>query len=170
MITAPYVRTMAAYNKEMNRRLFDAAARLTDEERRRDRGAFWHSLHGTLNHLLYGDLAWMSRFAGWPPPPVSLKQSDALYADFAPLRAARIETDARIVAWAAGVTDAWLAGTMRWFSNSAQREFVMPHWFLVTHLFNHETHHRGQAHALVTAAGQDTGDTDLFLLVPPDLA
>jgi uncharacterized damage-inducible protein DinB len=166
MIAAPYVRTMAAYNGEMNRRLYDAAARLTDEERRRDRGAFWRSLHGTLNHLLYGDIAWMSRFAGWPPPQVPLKQSDTLYAEFAPLHAARAETDARIIAWAADVTDAWLAETLRWFSNSAQREFAMPRWFLVAHLFNHQTHHRGQAHALVTAAGQDTGDTDLFLLVP----
>jgi uncharacterized damage-inducible protein DinB len=166
MIAASYVRTMAAYNEEMNRRLYAAAARLPDEERRRDRGAFWRSLHGTLNHLLYGDIAWMSRFAGWQPPRVSLKQSDTLYADFTALHAARVEADGRIDAWAAGVTDAWLAEKLHWFSNSAQRELTSPRALLVTHLFNHQTHHRGQAHAILTAAGQETGDTDLFLLVP----
>jgi uncharacterized damage-inducible protein DinB len=166
MIRAAYVRTMAAYNEEMNRRLYEAAARLSEEERRRDRGAFWHSIHGTLNHLLYGDMAWMTRFAGWPAPPVKLKESDGLIADFATLQATRVKTDRDIGAWAAQVTDAWLDETLHWRSNAANRDLAMPRSLLVTHLFNHQTHHRGQAHALVTSAGQDTGDTDLFLLVP----
>ena len=166
MITPAYVRTMAAYNEEMNRRLYDAASRLTDEERKRDRGAFWHSLHGTLNHLLWGDRAWMTRFAGWPASGVPIKESDRMIADFAALRAARIAADRDIIAWAAGVTEAWLGETLHWHSFSANRDMAMQRGFLVTHLFNHQTHHRGQAHALVTAMGQDTGDTDLFLLVP----
>ena len=77
MISPAYVRTMAAYNEEMNRRLYAAASRLSDEERRLDRGAFWHSIHGTLNHLLYGDRAWMARFDGWPPPPSSSRRATA---------------------------------------------------------------------------------------------
>jgi uncharacterized damage-inducible protein DinB len=166
MISPAYVRTMAAYNEEMNRRLYAAASRLSDEERRRDRGAFWHSIHGTLNHLLYGDRAWMARFAGWPPPSVKLKESDGLIADFATLSAARTEADRDFSAWAAQVTDAWLGEMMHWHSNAANRDLATPRSLLVTHLFNHQTHHRGQAHALITAAGQDTGDTDLFLLVP----
>ena len=68
MITPAYVRTMAEYNAEMNRRLYDAANRLSDAERRRDRGAFWHSIHGTLVHILWGDCQWMSRFDNWPRP------------------------------------------------------------------------------------------------------
>jgi len=166
MITPAYVRTMAAYNAEMNRRLYEAASRIPDEERRRDRGAFWHSLHGTLNHLLWGDRVWMTRFADWPVTPVKIKESDRMIADFGELRAARVAADRDISAWAAQVTDAWLGETLNWHSFAANRDLAMPRALLVTHLFNHQTHHRGQAHALITAAGKDTGDTDLFLLVP----
>ena len=166
MITPAYVRTMAAYNEEMNRRLYEAAARLSDEERRRDRGAFWHSIHGTLNHLLWGDRMWMTRFAGWSATPVKIKESDRMIDDFTELRAARVAADRAISSWAAQVSDAWLGEVQRWHSGAANRDMAMPRSLLVTHLFNHQTHHRGQAHALITAAGEDTGDTDLFLLVP----
>lgn len=166
MISSAYVRTMAAYNEEMNRRLYEAASRIPDHERKRDRGAFWRSIHGTLNHILYGDRSWMSRFDGWPRPEGGLKQSDAGFDDFGALRAARIEADLGIIAWAGRVTDAWLDEKLTWHSNAANRDYTSPRSLLVSHLFNHQTHHRGQAHALVTAAGQDTGDTDLFLLTP----
>lgn len=166
MITSAYVRTMAAYNAEMNCRLYAAASRIPDDERKRDRGAFWGSIHGTLNHILYGDRSWMWRFDGWPRPAVGLKESAAVIDDFDALKAARIEVDSGIVAWAGRLTDAWLDGTLSWHSNSANRDLATPRALLVTHLFNHQAHHRGQAHALVTAAGQDTGDTDLFLLTP----
>jgi uncharacterized damage-inducible protein DinB len=160
-----FVRTMAAYNAEMNRRIFAAAGRLTDAERRRERGAFFGSIHGTLCHLLWGDQAWMSRFDGWPKPTVPQKESAGLVEDFAELARLRVDADARISAWADRVDDAWLAQDMVWFSQSAQRELHNPRGFLVTHFFNHQTHHRGQAHALITAAGEKTGDTDLFLVV-----
>ena len=75
MISPDFIRTMAAYNAEMNRRIYAAAARLSDEERRAPRGAFWGSLHGTLAHLLWGDTMWMSRFAGWPKPQTRIKES-----------------------------------------------------------------------------------------------
>jgi uncharacterized damage-inducible protein DinB len=165
MITPDYARTMAAYNAEMNRRLYDASARLSDEERRRDRGAFWGSIHGTLNHLLWGDRNWMSRFAGWEASQLGMKDSVHLFEDFAGLHAARIEDDARIIAWAEGLDPAWLAEDQVWFSGAMQRELRMPRTLLVTHMFNHQTHHRGQAHAMITAAGEKTGDTDLFILV-----
>jgi uncharacterized damage-inducible protein DinB len=161
-----FVRTMAAYNAEMNRRLYAAAGRLSDAERRRQRGAFWGSIHGTLCHLLWGDQAWMSRFDGWPKPAVIQKESAGLVEDFAELQRRRVDADARISEWAQRVDDAWLAQDMAWFSQSAQRELRNPRGFLVTHFFNHQTHHRGQAHAMITAAGEQTGDTDLFLVVP----
>jgi uncharacterized damage-inducible protein DinB len=166
MITPAYVRTMAVYNEEMNRRLYEAAARLSDEERRRDRGAFWHSIHGTLNHLLWGDYMWMTRFANWPATTVKIKESDRLIAEFSNLRAARVAADREFHAWAAHVTDQWLGETLPWRSAAVERDLAMPRSLLVTHLFNHQTHHRGQAHALITAAGEATGDTDLFILVP----
>jgi uncharacterized damage-inducible protein DinB len=160
-----FLRTMAAYNAEMNRRIYAAAARLSDAERRRARGAFWGSIHGTLCHLLWGDQMWMSRFDGWPKPPVSQKDSAGLLEDFAELHRCRIEADASICAWTERVDEAWLAQDMVWFSQSAQKELRSPRSFLVTHFFNHQTHHRGQAHAMITAAGESTGDTDLFLVV-----
>jgi uncharacterized damage-inducible protein DinB len=166
MITPAYLRTMAAYNAEMNRRLYDAAANLSDAERRVSRGAFWGSIHGTLCHILWGDRQWMSRFDGWPKPVAPIKASAGMIEDFAALAAARKEADSGISRWADKVDEAWLDGEIVWLSQAANREIRAARRLLVTHFFNHQTHHRGQAHALLTAAGAATGDTDLFLLVP----
>jgi uncharacterized damage-inducible protein DinB len=165
LVNPAFVRTMAAYNAEMNRRIYAAASRLTEPVRREQRGAFWGSIHGTLCHLLWGDQMWMSRFDGWPKPTVIQKQSATLIADFGELSRLRAEADAKISGWAARVTDAWLAEDQVWFSASVNRELRQPRSLLVAHFFNHQTHHRGQAHAMITAAGEQTGDTDLFLLV-----
>src|ERR1700730_4475445 len=105
MITPSYVRTMAAYNSEMNRRLYAAASRLSDAERRRDRGAFWGSLHGTLVHILWGDGQWMSRFAVAERQATPIKQSDHMTDDYTELCAARVKADADIERWAAKVDD-----------------------------------------------------------------
>ena len=166
MITPTYLRTMAEYNAEMNRRLYATAERLSDAERRQPRGAFWGSIHGTLNHLLWGDRQWMSRFDDWPRPSNAIKESDRVIDDFAELAATRRRADADISRWAAKVDDEWLDADLVWFSNAAGREIRAPKRLLVTHMFNHQTHHRGQVHAMLTAAGQQTGDTDLFLVVP----
>ena len=166
MIEPAYVRTMAAYNQEMNHRLYAAAATIPDEERRAEQGAFWGSLHGTLCHLFWGDSMWLSRFADWPKPDVPLARSAHMIEDFSTLATRREELDAAISAWASGVDEAWLAGALTWFSGGANREVSAPRRLLVAHMFNHQTHHRGQAHALITRAGRKTGDTDLFLVVP----
>ena len=165
LVSPSFVRTMAAYNSEMNRRLYGAAERIPDAARRAQRGAFWGSLHGTLCHLLWGDRMWMARFDGWEKPAVVQKDSATLIEDFDALLKARVEADAKIEAWAGRVTDDWLAEEQVFFSSSAQRELRQPRSFLVAHLFNHQTHHRGQAHALITACGEQTGDTDLFLVL-----
>ncbi|ACI99638.1 DinB family protein [Rhodospirillum centenum] len=168
MITPAYVRTMAAYNAEMNRRIYAAAGRLGEAERRRDRGAFWGSIHGTLSHLLWGDRMWMSRFDGWEKPTQPLKQSGGLHDDFAALTQARAAADEALCDWAGRLEADWLAGEQRWYSGAAGREMAAPRGFLLAHMFNHQTHHRGQVHVLLTQAGQDPGDTDLFLLPPLD--
>jgi uncharacterized damage-inducible protein DinB len=167
LVNAGFVRTMAAYNAEMNRRLYQASALISDPDRRKDRGAFWGSLHGTLCHLLWGDRMWMSRFDGWPKPDVIQKDSASLVANFDELSRLRTDADERISAWAGRMTDDWLSEDMVWFSASVQKELRSPRSFAVTHFFNHQTHHRGQAHALITACGEKTGDTDLFLVVEP---
>jgi uncharacterized damage-inducible protein DinB len=150
----------------MNRRLYTAAGRLLDAERRTPRGACWGSIHGTLCHILWGDRQWMSRFAEWPKPATPIRESARMIDDFGELAAAREEADAGIARWAEAVDEAWLDDDMAWFSGAANREVRAPRRLLVAHFFNHQTHHRGQVHALLTAAGQATGDTDLFLLVP----
>jgi len=132
---------LAGYNAWANRRLYDAAAELDDADYRADHGAFFSSVHGTLNHLLVGDRIWMHRFTGEGP---SLTKLNAiLYEDFAGLRAAREAEDDRIVAY---VGD----GTIRYrlISNPANIEQQLRH--ALVHFFNHQTHHRGQAHCLLT--------------------
>lgn len=165
MITPSYVRTMAAYNAEMNRRLHGAAARLPDAARRADRGAFWRSIHGTLAHLVWGDSMWMSRFDAWPRPSVPLAASVGEGIPFADLSARRAEIDRGIEAWAARLDPAWLESDQVWFSAATGREMRKSRGLLVAHFFNHQTHHRGQAHALITGCGESTGDTDLIFII-----
>ena len=155
---------MASYNAAMNGSLYEAAGRMTDAERRADRGAFWRSIYGTFNHLLWADQIWMHRFDGWNRPALALPHSGTLILDFPALYAARTEADAGLIAWSHRVDASWLDGDETWFSGATQREVTRPRTLLVMHMFNHQTHHRGQAHAMLTAAGQDTGDTDLWLI------
>jgi uncharacterized damage-inducible protein DinB len=164
LVTPAFVQTMASYNAIMNRALYDAAGRLSDDARRAERGAFWGSIHGTFNHLLWADQIWMSRFDGWAKPAVVQKDSASLIGDFDGLARAREDADARIRDWAAKVDDAWIGGSLTWVSGAVGRELTMPAGFLLMHFFNHQTHHRGQAHALITAAGEKTADTDLFVV------
>ncbi|MBV8578779.1 MAG: DinB family protein [Acetobacteraceae bacterium] len=167
MITPSYVRTMVAYNAEINRRLYAAAWRLSDSERNADRGAFFKSIHGTLVHLLWGDLTWMSRFDGWPKPAMGAKDSPSMIDNFSQLSEQRVKADKDMQDWATRITHEWLDETVTWFSDALQREMRTPRWFLVAHPLNHQTHHRGQVHAMLTACREGTGDTDLFLVVEP---
>ncbi|UPY36141.1 DinB family protein [Sediminicoccus sp. KRV36] len=166
MITLTWARAMAAYNSEMNRRLYAAADTLEDAARRAEGGAFFGSIHGTLCHLLWGDTVWMNRFDGWERPPVGIPGSTSWIADWAALKAARVEADAGIEAWAARLTADGLEGEVDWFSGANNAQMRRPRWLLITHMFNHQTHHRGQAHALLTRAGAQTGATDLPWVIP----
>jgi uncharacterized damage-inducible protein DinB len=168
MITPDWVRMMAAYNAEMNRRLYAATDQLIDAQRIEKRGAFFGSVQGTLSHLLWGDRTWMHRFDGWEKPEGSIAQSPALYPDWPALKTARDEVDAGIDAWAARVDPVWLAGSLSWFSAAMGRDITRATAILVTHFFNHQTHHRGQVHALLTGFGQKTRDTDLPFVLPLD--
>jgi uncharacterized damage-inducible protein DinB len=161
MITPAWCRAMAAYNAEMNRRLYAAADTLAEAERQRDMGAFFGSIHGTLCHLLWGDRMWMHRFDGWERPTQRIPESPAMIADWVALKAARAADDARIEAWAARLAPADLEGDLIWFSGATGREMTKPRWLCVAHMFNHQTHHRGQAHALLTRLGARVADTDL---------
>jgi uncharacterized damage-inducible protein DinB len=161
MIDAAYVQRMARYSRWQNENLYGAADALSDAERQRTRGAFFGSIHATLNHLLWGDRIWMSRLAGTPRPEGGIPQSVSLYADWNDLKRERAAFDTVIVDWADQLEDASLAGELTWFSGAIKAEVRKPKWLLVTHMFNHQTHHRGQVHCMLTQAGSKPGDTDL---------
>ena len=139
----------AGYNAWCNERLFEAAAAVSDADYRADRGAFFKSLHGTLNHLLVGDRIWMKRFTGVGERPPSL---DAiLYDDFVALRAARRSQDVLINRYIENLNDQALAGTIRYRTVTNPQDIEQPLAPALDHFFNHQTHHRGQAHAVLTA-------------------
>ena len=150
----------AGYNAWANSRLYDAAGELSDADYRADHGVFFRSMHGTLNHLLVTDLIWMGRFTGESGAPESL---DAiLHANLAALRAAREAQDRRIVAYVDGLDDARLAGAIRYRRVSTPEEFVQPLSPALDHWFNHQTHHRGQAHAILTGLTGRAPELDLL--------
>lgn len=162
MITPAYVQTMAVYNRWQNRNLFGAADRLSDEERKALRGAFFGSIHATLNHLLWGDQIWMSRFAGTPGPEAkSIALSVGQHEDWVELGRARAAFDETIIGWADRLDADWLSADLTYFSGAAGREITKPRALLVVHLFYHQTHHRGQVHCMLTQCGAKPGDTDL---------
>jgi uncharacterized damage-inducible protein DinB len=171
--------TMASYNAWMNRKVYDAAAALDDADRRRDVGAFFRSLHGTLNHLLLTDRAWLARFTGdagllrsldGSMPHFSGRLDQELYDDFATLRREREKTDTDVERWAAGLTESTLAGPIAYYSVAYARDFEHPLWWAASHFFNHQTHHRGQATTLLVQLGHDPGITDLIDLLRTESA
>ena len=163
MINISYVRTMARYNAWQNQSVFDAADTLDDEARNLDRGAFFKSIRGTLSHLLWGDQIWMHRFSGSPAPAASsIEASPDIGGDWSELKRQRTAMDQAISTWAQSLDPAWLEDDLAWFSGAAKRDVTKPAGFLVMHFFNHQTHHRGQVHAMLTAAGAKPDDTDLF--------
>jgi len=152
--------TFAGYNAWANRRLYDAAAALTDADYRADRGAFFKSIHGTLNHLLVTDRIWMRRFTGEGGAPARL---DTILHDRLPdLRDAREAEDRRIVAYVDGLDEARLAGFIRYRRVSTPDMFVQRLMPALDHWFNHQTHHRGQAHAILTGLGKTAPELDLL--------
>lgn len=160
MITPQYCQLMARYNAWQNHWMYTAAGTLSDDARNRDRGLFWDSIKGTLSHLYWGDTVWIARFDGGPGPQKGLRESMAAH-DWPTLMAGRPKLDARIAAWAWSLVPADLEGDLTWYSGALDRQMTMPTAVCVTQLFNHQTHHRGQVHAALTAEGVATTDTDL---------
>ncbi len=138
---------MARYNTLANRRLYEACAHLSDAERKKARPAFFGSIHGTLNHIMIGDRIWLAQFAGEEVPSTNL---DAiLYEDFDELRRARVSEDELIEAFVSSLDEEFLGGTIQ-YTNNEGKIYVDPVDLLVTHFFNHQTHHRGQIHDMLT--------------------
>ena len=142
--------TMAKYNAWANTRLYGMARNLPDESYRKNVGAFFGSLHGTLNHLLVTDRIWMRRFTGTGDHPAKLNA--IMFDDLPSLDLARREEDKRIVQFVDGLSDDDIGKDREYstLSGAAQRQ---PLRDLLAHFFNHQTHHRGQAHAILTVLG-----------------
>lgn len=157
----PHFTMMAGYNAWCNERIYDVAAQLSDADYRADRGAFFKSVHGTLNHLLVTDRIWLKRFSGQGEAPNRL---DAiLFENLSELRAAREREDERIVGYIDGLSDADLAGRIRYKTITNPAEIEQPLAPALVHFFNHQTHHRGQVHCLLTGFGLEAPSLDLIL-------
>ena len=174
MVTCEYIRKMADYNRWMNEKVYAAASRLPVQELATERGAFFGSVMGTLNHLMVADLIWLKRFARHPtahaalapleatPIPVALDQR--LYEDFSRLRERRAWLDGVIQAWADSLTAEDIGHVLE-YANTRGGHFRKGFAGLVMHFFNHQTHHRGQVTTLLSQAGVDVGETDLRALL-----
>jgi uncharacterized damage-inducible protein DinB len=162
VITLEYVRAMAGYNRWQNENLYGCADRLSDAERKEPRGAFFGSIHGTLSHVLWADQIWMSRFAGTPRPKAAgIPESPTMVEHWEDLKRERAAFDQVMIDWAETLDPQWLEHDLTYFSGGAGRDLTRPKGLLVTHLFNHQTHHRGQVHCLLTQCGVKPGATDL---------
>ena len=166
-------RRFAQYNAWFNARLYNLISTMTEEERRRDMSAFFRSIHGTLNHILLTDRIWLGRISKHPHGFRSLEKTGVvfefaslgqiLYENFSELAAQRRETDTAMQTWVAELTPDLLESDLSW-SRSTGQSMVAPLWHVVAHLFNHQTHHRGQITTLLSQLGHDPGVTDFMAL------
>jgi uncharacterized damage-inducible protein DinB len=152
-----YYTAISNYNQWMNQKLYAVCADIPDVDRKSDRGAFFKSIHGTLNHIAIADLIWLGRFT---QQPFAAKLDAELYSDFSELRVQREQLDRTTIEWAQTLTPDWLNADLN-YTNSSGFTRTLPHWLLVTHMFNHQTHHRGQLTTLLNQLGYDAGVTDL---------
>ncbi|MET0287866.1 MAG: DinB family protein [Polyangiales bacterium] len=167
-------RALARYNRWMNRKLYRLAFTLDDDTLKRDLGAFFGSIHGTLNHLLLTDRVWMLRFTGdrerfssrtvAQEPIVITSLAQELYPDFETLHRERERTDEDLLEWAYALDEAALDRSVEYTTTAGetQRHAL---WWALGHMFNHQTNHRGQAATLLKQLGIDPGSTDLIAML-----
>lgn len=153
----------AGYNRWANRRLYAAAFALPEHAYRESRGAFFGSLHATLNHLVVTDRIWMRRFTG--AGPLHTRLDEVVYDDRDALAAARAAEDERIVAYVDGLSEEALAATFTYRTITQPQDVTQPLAPALSHFFNHQTHHRGQAHCLVSQIGGNAAAPSLDLIL-----
>ncbi len=158
------VMRLARYNRWQNESMGDVLASLSPQALAEDRGAFFGSILATINHLLWADRMWMSRLTDVQRPEANLAQSVGLTPGLDAWDQERRALDARIEDWAGSLGSGALEGSLRWWSGATGREQECPVALCVTHMFNHQSHHRGQVHAMATAAGARGWVSDLFLM------
>jgi uncharacterized damage-inducible protein DinB len=156
-----YFAQLAAYNRWANRRLFAACAELSTDEYHAPRRAFFGSIHRTLNHILVGDRLWFSRVEG---QALNYPLDHELYADLPSLRAARQTEDDRILQFVQALPAERLAGDLS-YRNVAGEAHTTPLRFVLGHIFNHQTHHRGQVHDMLSQTAVAPPPIDLIYFV-----
>lgn len=159
-----HFRILARYNTLANRKLYAACSQLDEPERKQLRPAFFKSIHGTLNHILVGDRIWLGRFAGAEVSSSGLDQ--ILHEDFDQLQVARVQTDEQIEAFAANLTAAFLSQSLSYRNHQGHLHSDLVS-LLVAHFFNHQTHHRGQIHDLLSQTRVAPPSLDLHRVIRP---
>ncbi|QDO96696.1 damage-inducible protein DinB [Ferrovibrio terrae] len=159
-ILTDHVRRFARYNRWANRRVYEACAQLSSEDYHAPRPSFFGSIHATLNHLLVGDSIWFGRFTGNVPTHMT-RLDMILHETLAELRAARQAKDEEIIAFADSLDAAKLSDTFS-YANMAGQRFTDPLFPPLMHVFNHQTHHRGQVHGLLSHAGASPPSLDMI--------
>ncbi|WP_068115105.1 DinB family protein [Tropicimonas marinistellae] len=155
---------MSRYNAWQNKALMVATEVMDEVALTENRGAFFGSIFATLNHILWADRVWMARIDGWTRPAGGIADSPQLYPTLAAWKADRMRADAKLVLWARRLRPSALRGDLTWKSGATGREQCKPMATCVAHMFNHQTHHRGQVHAMLTAAGVTPAATDLVFM------
>ncbi len=168
---------MARYNQQMNQNIYQSTSLLSTEELEKDRGAFFNSIIGTLNHIIVGDILWLKRFAKGAVTLSSLNDikkfetplslDTILYPTLSALTNVRVEIDQIIVEFTAEISDS-VIDTPLVYKNFKGQPFVKNFGCLLQHFFNHQTHHRGQVSTLLHQAGVDVGITDLLISIPDE--
>ena len=164
MISADYCRLFAAYNHWQNTSLIAAADGLSAAERWRDMGAYFKSVAATFNHLYWADALMLARLGGNERPQDTIRhdlKNPSAWSDFKALRAAR---DREVTAWADQLAKTDLKGTVAWYPPDGAARIEMPRSHCAVQMFNHQTHHRGQIHAMLTALGAKPDATDIALM------
>lgn len=164
MISPEYCRLFARYNAWQNQSLIEAASSLKEEERCMDRGAYFGSIARTFNHLLWDDELWLLRFQGNERPEQTVRptlNAPTQWTDFVALRR---EKDRKIVVWTQSLEGKDLCGLVSWYPGGGDTRIEKPRALCIAHFFNHQTHHRGQIHAMLTSAGATPEATDLPML------
>lgn len=150
---------LSNYNKWQNQKFYALCDKLDDDTRKKDMGAFFGSIHRTLDHILYGDIAWLERLRDRSYTPRDINK--IMYEDWKELKSHRFRIDQEIEEWVLSITDEQLNQIHTYTSNVDNKERNIPYWALVHHIFHHQTHHRGQMTTLLSQLGIDFGSTDI---------
>ncbi len=155
---------MAQYNLWMTQKIYDALDEMSDEERKADRKAFWKSIHSTMNHILWADIRWTNRLSQSEYPIEVGQMGVDLFENFEELKAEHFKMAEYIENWVGTLNDEFFNQEISWVPIWGGDPIAIPYYVGMSHMFNHQTHHRGQVTQILNQLGINVGDTDLALM------